>query len=88
VRFEVREDDLANAQTRALLALHLDGHARSLAAVVGARARPIRPARPDMTVWTVWSEDRVAGVGALRRLDAQVGEVKSMRTHPDSCAKA
>ena len=83
MRFEVREDDFANTQTRALLALHLDGmrahsppssvHALDLSGLQ----------RPDMTVWTVWSEDRVAGVGALRRLDAHVGEVKSMRTHPD-----
>ena len=83
MRFDVREDDLSHAQTRALLALHLDGmrahsppssvHALDLSGLQG----------PDITVWTAWSGERVAGVGALRRLDAEVGEVKSMRTHPD-----
>jgi putative acetyltransferase len=37
---------------------------------------------PDITVWTAWIGGELAGVGALKQHDAQLGEVKSMRTEP------
>ena len=42
---------------------------------------------PDMTVWSAWEGEAILGMAALRRLDAQCGEVKSMRTHPDHLRK-
>ena len=39
--------------------------------------------RPDVEVWSAWVGNRIAGVGALRRLSPAQGEIKSMRTHPD-----
>lgn len=38
---------------------------------------------PDVTVWAAEVDGRIAAVGALKRLDGQSAEVKSMRTHPD-----
>lgn len=38
---------------------------------------------PAVTVWAVWVDDRVAAVGALKRLGPHHAELKSMRTHPD-----
>lgn len=38
---------------------------------------------PDVTVWAVHVSERVAALGALKRLKDARGEVKSMRTHPD-----
>ena len=35
---------------------------------------------PDISVWTIWDDDVIAGVGALKRLSADHGEVKSMYT--------
>ena len=35
---------------------------------------------PDVTFWSVWEGDEVVGVGALRRLTADHGEIKSMYT--------
>jgi putative acetyltransferase len=35
---------------------------------------------PEVTFWSVWEGDAVVGVGALRRLSADHGEVKSMHT--------
>ena len=35
---------------------------------------------PDVTFWSAWAGDVLAGCGALRELDAEHGEVKSMRT--------
>lgn len=36
-----------------------------------------------VTVWAVHHNDRVPAIGALKRLDDTLGEIKSMRTHPD-----
>ena len=35
--------------------------------------------RPDVTFWSAWLGQEIAGCGALKRLDAQRGELKSMR---------
>ena len=35
---------------------------------------------PDITFWTVWEDETLLGVGALKRLSADHGEVKSMHT--------
>lgn len=81
--FDIRIDDLSGQPTRNLLALHLRGmqaysppesvHALDLSALSG----------PDITVWTVWRGEAIAGIGALREHPGGVGELKSMRTHPD-----
>ena len=36
--------------------------------------------KPDVTFWTIWNDDELAGCGALKELDLQHGEIKSMRT--------
>ncbi|MFI1916925.1 GNAT family N-acetyltransferase [Nocardia sp. NPDC020380] len=36
--------------------------------------------KPDITFWSVWDKDELAGCGALKELDPQHGEIKSMRT--------
>lgn len=35
----------------------------------------------DIRFWTAWEGDQVVGTGALKRLDAFHGEIKSMHTH-------
>jgi putative acetyltransferase len=35
---------------------------------------------PEMTFWSVWEDDAVVGIGALKRLSADHGELKSMYT--------
>src|SRR5919109_1263397 len=35
---------------------------------------------PEITFWSAWEGDAVVGVGALKRLSADHGEVKSMHT--------
>ncbi len=85
--FEIREDDLEGEGTRALLALHLaameqnspPGHVFALD-VSGLK-------RPDITVWSARESARVVGIGALRTLSSDGGELKSMRTHPDHLRK-
>lgn len=79
----IREDDLSGDQVRALLAFHLAGmHANSPACHVHALdLRGLK--QPNITVWSVWDGASLAGIGALKRHDADQAEVKSMRTHPD-----
>lgn len=36
--------------------------------------------RPEVTFWSVREQDRLLGCGALKELDPEHGEVKSMRT--------
>ncbi len=81
--FEIREDDLSGDQTRALLALHLAGmHANSPPG--GVFALDLSGLQiPEVTVWTAWRGSRIASVGALKMLQDDTAEVKSMRTHPD-----
>ncbi len=76
---EIREDDLSGASSRALVARHLSGmHAHSPAE--GVHALGIDALRaPGITFWTARIGDEVIACGALRVLDAENGEIKSMR---------
>ncbi|MEH3037063.1 MAG: GNAT family N-acetyltransferase [Sphingomonas adhaesiva] len=42
---------------------------------------------PDITFLSAWDGDTLAGMGALKQLDATSGEVKSMRAAPDYLGK-
>jgi putative acetyltransferase len=85
--FDIRPDDLTDPQTRALLALHLSGmQAESPADAVFALDLSGLQS-PDIRLWTLWDGGAVAGVGALRTISAEQGEIKSMRTHPDHLRK-
>lgn len=35
---------------------------------------------PDVTFWSLWVNQELAGIGALKELDKEHGEIKSMRT--------
>jgi putative acetyltransferase len=77
------EDDLTHPAVRALLEEHMASmlanspkdstHFLDFDALRG----------PGVTFWTAWVDDALAGCGALKRHDAALGEVKSMRTHRD-----
>ena len=80
--FEICEDDLSGGGTRALLALHLAGmYANSPPESVFALDLSALQ-NADVKVWTVRDGNEVVGVGALRMLVDEIGELKSMRTHP------
>ena len=79
----IRQDDLSDAASQALLRLHLSGmQANSPPGHVFALDLSGLKA-PNVTVWSVWDGEEICGIGALKQLDHAVGEVKSMRTHPD-----
>jgi putative acetyltransferase len=76
---EFRLDDLAGESTRALIASHLAGmHANSPAGSVHALdVEALR--QPGVTFWSAWIGEDVVACGALKQLDAERGELKSMR---------
>jgi len=77
LRFEL--DDLSRRPVRDLVARHLAGmHAQSPPESVHALALDGLKA-PSIRFWSAWSGNNLAGMGALRRIDAENGEIKSMR---------
>jgi len=81
--FVIRKDDLSGEQSRELLALHLKGMQVS-SPPGGVFALDLSGLQiPEITVWSAWHLNRIASIGALKSLDDETAEVKSMRTHPD-----
>ncbi|WP_410869674.1 GNAT family N-acetyltransferase [Nocardia sp. A7] len=79
-QLRVVADDLAGAQIRALLAAHHAEMADTTPAC-SMHALDLDALRdPAVTVWSVWSGDDLVGCGALKELDAEHAEIKSMRT--------
>ena len=81
------EDDLSREPVQALLEQHARGmeehsppgscHYFDSAALRAS----------DVTVWSIWDQSALAGVGALREIDATHGEIKSMRTADEHLGK-
>lgn len=77
--FSFRVDDLASAPVRALVARHLAGM-REGTPPEDVHALDVDALRaPDITFWSAWAGAELVGCGALKRLDAARGELKSMR---------
>jgi putative acetyltransferase len=83
----IRPADLDADDVRQLLAIHLAGMQANTPAghVFALDLSGLQT--PDITVWTVRDGGLLAGIGALKALDADSGELKSMRTHPDHLRK-
>ena len=77
---DIRLDDLTGPEIAGLLDEHLASmHTHSPPESV--HAMPIERLRsPDITFWSVWEEGELLGCGALKEVDPQHGEIKSMRT--------
>ncbi len=77
---KLKQDDLKGPEIALLLQQHLDDmalyspadsvHALDLSAL----------RQPEITFWSVWENDELLGCGALKELDNENGEIKSMRT--------
>ena len=81
--FDIRQDDLSGPEIQALLREHLAGM-QADTPPESVHALPLEALRhPDITLWSVWREGALCGCGALKKLNAHHGELKSMRTHRD-----
>lgn len=77
---KIVEDDLEGEAIAALLRHHVQG-TFDTSPEDGAFALSIDALRlPGVTVWSAWEDAEILGCGALRELDAESGEIKSMRT--------
>jgi putative acetyltransferase len=77
---QIRTDDPGNPPVAELLREHLRSmeqtsppESRHALDIDGLR-------QPDITFWSVWEGDQLAGCGALKALDDEHAEIKSMRT--------
>ena len=72
--------DFSDSRVTDLLRIHLTT-ARAQTAPGSAHALDVDGLQaPDITFWTIWEDETLLGVGALKRLSADHGEVKSMHT--------
>src|SRR5579863_6723056 len=72
--------DLGDPRVIELLRIHLTS-ARAETAPGSAHALDLTGLQsPDISFWTIWDDETLLGVGALKRLSADHGEVKSMYT--------
>jgi putative acetyltransferase len=78
--FFIKPDDLSSPEIARLLAVHLrEMYEQSPPGSV--HALDLDDLRePDITFWSVWSGEELVGCGALKELDPEHGEIKSMRT--------
>jgi putative acetyltransferase len=74
------DGDFSDARVLDLLRIHLTG-SRANTAPGSAHALDIAGLQaPDISFWTIWEGETLLGCGALRRLGAEHGEIKSMHT--------
>lgn len=76
----IKVDDLNGFEIHQLLQEHLQSMSL-LSPPESVHALDIEALRqPDITFWTVWENEELLGCGALKELDSQHAEIKSMRT--------
>ena len=76
----IETDNLTRPAIHALLNEHLQ-HMHELSPPESVHALDLEKLRhPSITFWTAWDGTELLGCGALKHLDAQSAEVKSMRT--------
>ncbi|MBY0114686.1 GNAT family N-acetyltransferase [Paenibacillus sp. FSL H8-0317] len=77
---EIKVDDLSGVQVKALIAEHLQGMA------VDSPPESIHALnldglkKPEITFWCAWEGGDLLGCGAIKELDSDHAELKSMRT--------
>jgi putative acetyltransferase len=81
------EGDLDSEDVRWLLAFHFD-RMRETSPPEACHVLPIDGLRnPAVTFWSAREDGALVGIGALKELGADHGEVKSMRTAPDALGR-
>src|SRR6058998_1389446 len=77
---QIKIDDLTGGEIAELLQEHLWNMAEN-SLPESMHALSLEELRkPDITFWSVWEGSELLGCGALKQLDPQHGEIKSMRT--------
>lgn len=79
----VKRGDFSDPQILDLLRLHLQGMADTSPPGHSFALDLSGLQRPDVTFLSVWDGDTLAGIGAIKELSPDHGELKSMRTRMD-----
>ena len=78
--WEIRVDDLSSSAIIELLREHLRCM-REVSPPESVHALDLEGlGKPNITFWSIWSGPNLAGCGALKEIDVEHGEIKSMRT--------
>ena len=76
----IKIDDLRGPEIAQLLQEHLD-HMYSVSPAASVHALDIEELRhPDITFWSAWEDGDLCGCGAIKKINAEYAELKSMRT--------
>ncbi|WP_141431783.1 GNAT family N-acetyltransferase [Bacillus sp. 03113] len=79
---EIKKDDLTGPEVAELLMDHLHSMAQH-SPPESIHALDLEGLRkPEITFWSAWEGEDLVGCGALKELDDQHGEIKSMKTSP------
>lgn len=82
MQIAIKVDDLTDPRT----AEFLEDHIRDMRAVSPPESKHALDLdglrTPEITFWTAWDAENLVGCGAIKRLDAEHAEIKSMRTAP------
>lgn len=77
---EIKVDNLSGSE----IAKFLEEHIKEMKSVSPPESKHALDLdglkKPEITFWTVWNEERLIGCGAIKELDAEHAEIKSMRT--------
>lgn len=77
---DIRVDDLSGVEIARLVHVHLR-HMALHSPPESVHALGLEALRkPEITFWSVWEDSELVGCGALKELDPDHGEIKSMRT--------
>ncbi|MBR0552298.1 GNAT family N-acetyltransferase [Stakelama marina] len=79
---EVREGGLDEPQIGALLRLHAQAMQANSPRDSCHFLDLTGLQQPNVTFWSIWEDGAALGCGALKELDGEHGEIKSMRTDP------
>lgn len=84
---EIKIDDLTSSKVIALIGQHFQDMASQSPAESMHALNLDGLKKPEITFWGVWDGEELMGIGAMKELDAQHGEVKSMRTSANHLRK-
>ena len=80
MQFEIHLDDLSSDESQSIVREHMAGMLANTP-IESVHALPLDKLRqPNIKFWTAWLGSELCGCGALKTLDLQHGEVKTMRT--------
>ncbi|WP_127550459.1 GNAT family N-acetyltransferase [Paenibacillus amylolyticus] len=77
---EIKVDDLSGVLVKALIAEHLQGMAADSPPESIHALNLDGLKEPEITFWCAWEGDDLLGCGAIKELDPEHAELKSMRT--------